>query len=224
MWKVRLQTPSSHTKHTAPSVLSSHSVPPPLLPLFSLSLLFPQSSLLPSSALAPIQWVPTYYIYIPHPEWHRKTQVLHSLALFTQTKSYSVSVTKPAKSLWLFHVLSAHGSLLSPGHWPGPWIQWARGEWRQIEGMRLNKPNYDMMTALTMVGVFQRSRAYSISPFQDPLSPNKVIPLTVCIAEWNACVCACMRAIVCTCMCVRTQGRPKWKCIGPQQGSSVLSG
>ena len=45
-------------------------------------------------------------------------------------------------------------------------------EWRQIEGMRLNKPNYDMMTALTMVGVFQRSRAYSISPFQDPLSPK----------------------------------------------------
>ncbi|CAB1423978.1 unnamed protein product [Pleuronectes platessa] len=24
------------------------------------------------------------------------------------------------------------------------------GEWRQIEGMHLNKPNYDMMTALTM--------------------------------------------------------------------------
>lgn len=88
------------------------------------------------------------------------------------------------------------------------------GEWRQIEGMRLNKPNYDMMTALTMVGVFQRSWAYSISPFQDPLSPNKVIPLTVCIAEWNVCVC----------VCVRTHGWPKWKCIGPQQGSSVLSG
>lgn len=45
-----------------------------------------------------------------------------------------------------------------------------------------------MMTALTMVGVFQRSRAYSISHFQDPLSPNKVIPLTVCIAEWNVCM------------------------------------
>lgn len=83
--------------------------------------------------------------------------------------------------------------------------------------MRLNKPNYDMMTALTMVGVFQRSRAYSISPFQDPLSPNKVIPLTVCIAEWNVCVYACM-------LCMRTHGQPKWKCIGPQQGSTVLSG
>lgn len=90
-------------------------------------------------------------------------------------------------------------------------------EWRQIEGMRLNKPNYDMMTALTMVGVFQRSRAYSISPFQDPLSPNKVIPLIVCIAEWNVCVYACM-------LCTRTHGQPKWKCIGPQQGSTVLSG
>lgn len=73
------------------------------------------------------------------------------------------------------------------------------GEWRQIEGMCLNKPNYDMMTALTMVGVFQRSLAYSISPFQDPLSPNKVIPLTVCIAEWN--VCACDR--VCLYLCAR---------------------
>lgn len=44
-----------------------------------------------------------------------------------------------------------------------------------------------MMSALTMVGIFQRSWAYSISPFQAPLSPNKVIPLTVYIAEWNVC-------------------------------------
>lgn len=57
--------------------------------------------------------------------------------------------------------------------------------------MRLNKPNYDMMTALTMVGLFQRSWVYSISPLQDLLSANKVIPLTVCIAEWNVCVSVC---------------------------------
>lgn len=50
------------------------------------------------------------------------------------------------------------------------------GEWQQIGGMRLNKPNYDMMTALTMAG-FQRSQTYSISPFQESLSQNKVIPL-----------------------------------------------
>lgn len=88
--------------------------------------------------------------------------------------------------------------------WPLAWAldTMSPGEWRQIEGMRLNKPNYDMMTALTMVGVFQRSRAYSISPFQDPLSPNKVIPLTVCIAEWNVCVCV---LYACVCVCVYTR-------------------
>lgn len=54
-----------------------------------------------------------------------------------------------------------------------------------------------MMTALTMVGLFQRSWVYSISPFQDLLSPNKVIPLTVCIAEWNVRVCVCVRTVQC---------------------------
>lgn len=88
----------------------------------SLSALLPR---LLSSALALIQCVPTSYIcstpsFTPN---GRESQVLHSLTLFTQTKSCSISVTKPTKSLWLFHVLSAHGSLLSPGYWPGPWIQ-----------------------------------------------------------------------------------------------------
>lgn len=94
------------------SLLSTNSLlPPPLL------------SSLPTVAL--IQCVPTYYScstpsFTPS---GTEAQVPHSLELFTQTKSCSVSVTKPAKSLWLFHVLSAHGSLLSLGHWPGPWIQ-----------------------------------------------------------------------------------------------------
>lgn len=87
------------------------------------------SSPLLSSALARIHCVCTYYI-CGTPSFTssaRETRLLHSLALFTQTKSFSVSRTKPAKSLWLFHVLSAHSSPLSPGHWPGLWIQCAWG-------------------------------------------------------------------------------------------------
>lgn len=125
-----LETPSSHTKHTAPSVLSTLSPPPPPLPRF-----YPTTPLLLPLLSSPLPWhwsrvCPHITFAARHPspcERWRKPWVLHSLALFTQTKSHSVSVTKPAKSLWLFHVLSAHGSLLSLGHWPGPWIQWARG-------------------------------------------------------------------------------------------------
>lgn len=123
--------PSSHTNCTVcvlhPFFASTYAPSP--LPIIPPPSILPFPLLLLSSALALIQCVPTYCIcstpsFTPS---GRGTQVLYSLALFTQTKSYSVSVTKPAKSLWFFHVLSAHGPLLSPGHWPGPWIQWARG-------------------------------------------------------------------------------------------------
>lgn len=63
-----------------------------------------------------------------------------------------------------------HTVLLCPrALWPGGGHN-EPGRMEQIEGMRLNKPNYDTMTALTTVGLVQRSRAYSISPLQDPLS------------------------------------------------------
>lgn len=113
------------------SASTSAPSPPPVSLLFTKTLvaLSSFSSPLLSSALARIHCVCTYYI-CGTPSFTssaRETRLLHSLALFTQTKSFSVSRTKPAKSLWLFHVLSAHSSPLSPGHWPGLWIQCAWG-------------------------------------------------------------------------------------------------
>jgi len=189
----------------------------------------------------------------PPPEWRGENthpprpQLLHPPVLFTQTNvvpppvppththtpTNSVSVAEP--KLKSFTALSCDCFGPPVHNEPGPpgaqWARGPRGQWRQIEGMRLNKPNYDMMTALTMVGPFQRSRAYSISPLQDRLSANKVIPSTVCIAEWNVRVCLYMYSHTHTQRETHTHTErdththtqrhthtwpgPKWKCIGP---------
>lgn len=56
------------------------------------------------------------------------------------------------------------------------------GEWQQIVGMHLNETNYYMLTAFTMADLKEMG-SFNLAP-QGSLQ-RKLIPLTVCISEFN---------------------------------------
>lgn len=116
---------------STPPLLTSSSPPASVLSLLLFNLLH-----LLCAALHPgtDPHVCPHATFCSPPPREKTPGVLYSFTLFTQIKSCSVSVTKPTKSLRLFHVLSARRPSLSPGHWPGPRIQWTQGrieaDWR----------------------------------------------------------------------------------------------